>query len=118
MFKTRMHLLFLFSGVGIAVFLGIHMAVQHLNRVLAAGEPDPVSWLSMLGRATQNGWVVVYIFLLAFGLYHALYGLRGIILELTTSEKTERVITWFFIAAGLAVFGWASYVPVALLVGR
>ncbi len=115
MLRTRLHLLFLLSGIGTAIFLGIHMAVQHLNNILATGDPDPTSWLSMIGRATENGWVAVYIFLLAFGLYHGLYGLRGIILELTTSEKTERVINWIFIAGGIATFGWASYVPIILL---
>jgi succinate dehydrogenase hydrophobic anchor subunit len=115
MFRTRMHLLFLISGIGTGIFLGIHMAVQHLNRVLATGDSDPTSWISMIGRATQSGWVVVYIFLLAFGLYHGLYGLRGIILELTSSERTERTLNWIFIVGGLIVFGWASYVPIALL---
>jgi succinate dehydrogenase hydrophobic anchor subunit len=115
MLRTRLHLLFLLSGIGAAIFLGIHMAVQHLNHILAAGDPDPTSWISMIGRATQNGWVAVYIFLLAFGLYHGLYGLRGIILEMTTGEKTEQAVTWIFIIGGLAVFGWASYVPIALL---
>ncbi len=115
MLRTRLHLLFLMSGIGTAIFLGIHMAVQHLNNVLAIGDPDPTSWLSMIGRATENGWVVVYIFLLAFGLYHGLYGLRGIILELTTSVKTERMINWIFIVAGIVIFGWASYVPIAMV---
>jgi succinate dehydrogenase hydrophobic anchor subunit len=114
MLKTRLHLLFLLAAVGIAVFLGIHMAVQHLNNVLATGETDPTSWLAMIARATENGWVVIYILLLAFGLYHGLYGLRGIILELTTSDKAIRVINWVFIIGGIALFIWASYVPIAL----
>jgi succinate dehydrogenase hydrophobic anchor subunit len=112
--RTRFHLVFLLSGIGVAVFLGLHMAVQHLNRVLATGDSDPVSWLSMINRAAQSGWVIIYIFLLAFGIYHGLYGLRGILLESIFSEKAEKVMTWGLVAAGIIVFGWASYVPIAL----
>ncbi|MDP2916680.1 MAG: hypothetical protein Q8O16_01975 [Dehalococcoidia bacterium] len=118
MFRTRLRLLFLLSAVGTAVFLGIHMAVQHLNNVLATGELDPTSWASTIGRATQSGWVVIYILLLVFALYHALYGLRGIILELTTSEKALRAVNWLFIVGGVIVFIWASYVPLALMSSR
>jgi succinate dehydrogenase hydrophobic anchor subunit len=114
MLKTRLHLLFFLAAIGTGVFLGIHMVVQHLNNVLATGDSDPTSWVSMIGRAAQNSWVVVYILLLLFGIYHGLYGLRGIVLELTTSEKIVRAINWIFIVGGIAVFIWASYVPIAL----
>jgi succinate dehydrogenase hydrophobic anchor subunit len=117
MFRTRLHLLFLLSGVGIAVLLGIHMVVQHLNIILATGDTDPNSWISMIGRSTQWGWVVIYLLLLAFGIYHGLYGLRNIIFELTASERTERYINWAFIIGGLVVFGGASYVPIVLATG-
>jgi succinate dehydrogenase hydrophobic anchor subunit len=117
MFRTRIHLWFLFSAIGTAIFLGIHMVVQHLNRVLATGDADPTSWASMIGRATQSGWIVIYIFLLVFALSHALYGLRGIILETVTSSKAVRVINWVFILGGIVIFIWASYVPIFLSAG-
>jgi succinate dehydrogenase hydrophobic anchor subunit len=110
MLRTRFHLLFLFSGIGIAVLLGIHMVVQHLNNILTAGDPDPNSWLSMIGRSTQWSWVLLYILLLAFVIYHSLYGLRGIILELTSSETAVRFINWGFVIGGIIVFGWSTYV--------
>jgi succinate dehydrogenase hydrophobic anchor subunit len=112
MLRTRMHLLFFLCAIGTAVFLGIHMAVQHLNRVLATGTADPVGWASMITRATQSSWVVIYILLLAFALYHALYGLRGIIIELTTSESAVKAVNWIFIIGGILIFAWASYVPI------
>jgi len=117
MLKTRMHLLFLLSGIGIAIFLGIHMTVQHLNNLLITGEADPTSWSSMIGRAARESWVVIYILLLFFGLYHGLYGLRGIILEVTRTERTIRVVNWIFVICGIAIFIWASYVPIALAYG-
>jgi succinate dehydrogenase hydrophobic anchor subunit len=117
MLRTRMHLLFLFSAIGTAIFLTIHMVVQHLNNVLSTGDPDPTSWTSMIGRATQSGWVYIYILLLVFVLFHALYGLRGIILETVTTDRSVRVMNWVFILGGIIIFAWASYVPVFLLAG-
>jgi succinate dehydrogenase hydrophobic anchor subunit len=114
MLKTRMHLLFLLAAVGLAVTLGIHMAIQHLNNVLATGDTDPTSWLSMIGRAASSGWVVIYILLLVFGLYHGLYGLRGIIIEMTKTEKAITAVNWIFIVGGILIFAWAAYVPIAL----
>jgi len=106
------------TGILIAVLLGIHMVIQHLDAVLrffGATTTDPTSWGSMIARASQGIWVALYIALLAFLLYHALYGLRGIILEVTTSVKLERIITWSFIIIGIIVFIWGAYVPVVLL---
>jgi succinate dehydrogenase hydrophobic anchor subunit len=71
----------------------------------------------MIGRATQTGWVYIYILLLVFVLFHALYGLRGIILETITTDKSVRVINWLFILGGIIIFTWASYVPVFLVAG-
>jgi succinate dehydrogenase hydrophobic anchor subunit len=109
MTRTRFHLLFLFSGVATAVVLGIHMAIQHFNNLISGSNQDPTSWTSMISRATDKSWVVVFVLLLAFALYHALYGLRGIILELSTSDTTIRAINWGFIIGGIIVFGWGNY---------
>jgi len=118
--RTRLHILHMFTGVLIASLLGIHMVILHLDAVLrffGATTTDPTSWGSMIARASQGIWVALYIALLAFLLYHALYGLRGVILEVTTSAKTERIITWSFIIIGIIVFIWGAYVPVVLLSG-
>ena len=115
---TRFRLVHMLAGVVIAVLLGIHMAVIHLNDILCffgVGTTDPTSWGAMMERASQGIWASLYIALLAFVLYHAFYGLRGIILEVTTSAKTVRIITWVLITVGIITFIWGSYVPIALL---
>src|SRR4030042_2192710 len=108
----------LVTGVLIAVLAGIHMVMQHLDKVLGffgVNLNDPTSWHSMVERSREVIWASIYIALLAVVLYHALNGLRNIILELTTSARTERIVTWAIVAFGIIVFAWASYVPIALL---
>ena len=115
---TRLHLLHMFSGAVIAVLLGIHMVILHLDAVLGffgVDSANPTSWGAMIERASQGIWVGIYIALLAFVLYHAFYGLRGIILELSPSVRTGRIITRVLIIVGIITFIWGSYVPIALL---
>lgn len=115
--NTYVWLLQIITGVLIAVFLGIHMVLQHLDAILGffgANMADLTSWASMMDRAEQGIFVALYIALLAVGLYHGIYGLRNIILEATSSAKVKSVITWSFIILGIGVFAWATYVPIAL----
>src|SRR4030042_6314001 len=115
---TYLWLMQLVTGVLIAILLGIHMVMQHLEDILrffGVNLNDPASWQSMIGRSREVIWASIYIALLAVVLYHALNGLRNIILELTPSASTERIVTWTIIAFGIVIFIWASYVPIALL---
>ena len=116
--STRLQLLQWATAIVIAVLLGIHIAITHLHANLGffgVTATEPASWESMIGRASQGIWVGLYIVLLAVVLYHALYGLRGIILELTPSPRTGRIVTWVLIAFGIIFFGGGTYVPVYLL---
>ena len=103
----------LVTGILIAVLLGIHVVRQHLDAAL--GINDPTGWGAMIERAGQGAWVFLYIALLAFGLYHGINGLRGIILEATSSARTGRIVTWVLIVFGIIFFTGGTYVPVALL---
>jgi len=119
--NTYLQFLQLVTGIFIAVLLGIHMVIMHLDAILGffgVDVTEATSWESMIERAGQGVWAGLYIALLAFVLYHALNGLRGIILELTPSATTERIVTWVIIAFGIIAFIGGTYVPLALLAGQ
>lgn len=116
--NTYLWLLQLVTGVVIVVLLGIHMVLMHLDAILGFFKIDvgePTSWQSMIERSGQGIWAGLYIALLAFALYHALNGLRNIILELAPSGNTERFITRIIIVFGIIVFIGGTYVPISLL---
>jgi succinate dehydrogenase hydrophobic anchor subunit len=116
--NTYLWLAQLVTGVVIVVLLGIHTAMQHLDAILGffgVNIKDPTSWQSMIARSREVTWAAIYIALLAVVLYHALNGLRNLVLELTPSAQTERIVTWVIIAFGIVAFIGASYVPIALL---
>ena len=118
--NTYLWFLQLVTGVLIAVLLAIHLVIMHLDAILGffgVDVAEAVSWESMIGRAIQGIWASLYMALLAVVLYHALNGLRGIILESTPSARTERIVTWVIIAFGIVAFIGGAYVPLALLAG-
>jgi len=116
--NSYLWLIQLVTGVLIAVLVGIHMVWIHLDTILGFFEidaGDTTSWYSMIERSREVVWAGIYVALLAVVLYHALNGLRNIILELTPSARTKRVVTWSIVAFGIIVFIWSAYVPISLL---
>ena len=106
------------TGVLIAVLLAIHIVVQQSNVVLGLFGikiANPTEWSSMIERAHQGTWVGIYIALLAFGLFHALNGLRNMLLETNLSASAMRVLTGFIIAFGVVFLVLGTYAPIFLL---
>jgi len=117
---TYLWLLQLVTGGLIIIFLGVHLVLMHLDNILGFFGVDigqPSSWSSMIERATKGWWLAFYIIFLALVLYHALYGLRGVILEVTPSGRTERIVTGFIWALGIVAFGLGVYAPTELFIG-
>lgn len=116
--NTLLWLVQLITGVLIAITLGIHMVWMHLDTILGflgIDVKNPTSWSSMIERSRESIWAGLYIALLAFVLYHALYGLRNVILELVSHAKARLVLNWGIIVFGALAFIWGAYVPIALL---
>ncbi len=116
---TYLWLLQIVTGGLIVVFLGVHMVLMHLDNILGFFGVDigqPSSWSSMIERAAKWWWLSFYIIFLALVLYHALYGLRRVILEITPSGRTERVVTGIVWALGIVAFGLGIYTPTELFI--
>jgi succinate dehydrogenase hydrophobic anchor subunit len=105
--ETRLKILQYLTGIGLFFFAGAHLIVSHL----AGGEPT--SWESVSSRAASAGWLTVYLFLLIFGLYHGIHGLRTVILELSIPRGTVKVLDYALVAIGIAIFGYAAYIPIS-----
>lgn len=104
--ETRLKILQYITGIGLFFFAGAHLLVSHLS----SGEPT--TWESVSERAASSGWLTLYIFLLIFGLYHGLYGLRTIILELSLPSSAVKVLDRALLAVGAAIFGYTAYVAI------
>src|SRR5664280_3177865 len=83
------------AGAVILVFLGLHMAIMHLDATLgifSTAGAKPVDWASVVLRMKSLFFAVTYVVLVGAALYHGLYGLRNILLELNPGPGLRRTI--------------------------
>jgi succinate dehydrogenase hydrophobic anchor subunit len=95
----------------IAVLLGMHFAVMHYAPVFYGMSVDKAREFStMIERGKSVTQLVLYILLLAAGLYHGLYGLRGILRELPLTPTLVKVVDVGVLLLGLFIFAFGTYV--------
>jgi succinate dehydrogenase hydrophobic anchor subunit len=100
------------SAAAILVLLGVHMGIMHLGAL--AGSQDPVNSADVFHRSQQYIFLVGYIALLGTALFHGLYGLRSILLELSFPKALEKAIGGLCSVFGIALFIYGSYVAVVV----
>ena len=112
--ETKSWTWFIIAGAMIFILLSLHMITMHLDGILGWFNPaggKSVEWANVIARAKIITSAVMYILLLGTALYHGLYGLRTILIELNIGKSFEKAITRFLliIGAGLFIYGaWAA----------
>ena len=106
------------AGAVILVLLGLHMTVMHLDKVvhLAGYNPaggSPIDWANVVARGKSAFMPVSYVLLLGAALFHGLYGLRNILLELDPAAWLRKTIGLVLLLGGLGLFVFGSWVAVA-----
>ncbi len=76
------------TGILIFVLLGLHISAQHLGTF--GSFPDLSSF--------------AYKTLLFVALYHGLFGLRSVLLEINLGRGAEKAISWLLFLGGLVFF--------------
>lgn len=108
------------AGIVILVFLGLHMAIMHLDTLLGLFTPPgvkPIDWDSVALRAKQGFFTFSYIVLLGAALFHGLYGFRNILFELGPAAGIKKALNLALTVGGLALFvfgAWAAWAAGAL----
>lgn len=109
--ETRLWSLHLLAIPIIAVLLGLHFAVMHYAPVFYGMSVEEArSFEVMVERGRSTVQFILYILLLAAGLYHGLYGLRGIIRELPLGPSLAKAVDAGILLFGLVIFGLGTYV--------
>lgn len=109
--ETRLWSLHILVIPIIAVLLGAHFALMHYAPVFYGVSVEKArEYGTMLERGKSVAQFVVYILLLVAGLYHGLYGLRGILRELPLTPTMVRVVDAGIFLFGLAIFALGTYV--------
>jgi succinate dehydrogenase hydrophobic anchor subunit len=109
--ETRLWSIHLLAIPVILVLLGMHFALMHYAPVFYGMRVEEArSFEVMIERGRSLAQFVLYILLLAAGLYHGFYGLRGIIRELPLSPALSRAVDFGVLLAGLLTFALGTYV--------
>ena len=116
--ESTLWLLHLFCGAVLVVVLGIHYGVMHLGGLFGIPRDQVLTFASVSARSEMPFYLVVYLILLAAGLYHGLYGLRSIILEVSAiGTACQRVLNVLLIISGWGFFAYGAYAIIAGFLG-
>lgn len=109
--ETRLWSLHLLAIPVIIVLLGLHFAVMHYSPVFYGTSIEEArTFEAMIARGKDVTQFVLYILLLIAGLYHGLYGLRGIIRELPLTPALTKLVDMGILLVGFGIFALGVYV--------
>jgi len=109
--ETRLWSLHILVIPIIAVLLGMHLALMHYAPVFYGMSVEKArDFTTMIERGKSVAQFVIYILLLIAGLYHGLYGLRGILRELPLTSTLVKVVDVGILLFGLFIFALGVYV--------
>lgn|SRR5688572_3432038 len=109
--ETRLWSLHLLAIPIIFVLLGMHFAVMHYAPVFYGMSIEEArSFEVMIERGRSVAQLGLYILLLAAGLYHGLYGVRGILRELPLTPALSKAVDIGILLFGLFIFALGTYV--------
>lgn len=109
--ETRLWSLHILVIPVIAVLLGMHFAIMHYAPVFYGVSVDKArEFGTMIERGKSVAQFILYILLLIAGLYHGLYGLRGILRELPFTPTLIKIVDVGILAFGLLIFALGIYV--------
>ncbi len=109
--ETRLWSLHILVIPILAILLGMHFALMHYSPVFYGTSVEEArEFGTMIERGRNVAQFLLYILFLAAGLYHGLYGLRGILRELPLTPALVKVVDIGVLLLGLAIFALGTYV--------
>ncbi len=109
--ETRLWSLHILVIPILAILLGMHFALMHYSPAFYGTSVEEArEFGTMIERGRNVAQFLLYILFLAAGLYHGLYGLRGILRELPLTPALVKVVDTGVLLLGLAIFALGTYV--------
>jgi len=110
--ESRLWSLFILSGIVIFILLGMHLIVMHLSNFLGMSYEEALSFTQVSLRSKSLYFLVSYLLLLVFALFHGFYGIRTLFLELGIKDKAEKIMTVTIVSVGLAFLLYGSFTAI------
>jgi len=106
------------AGAVILVFLGLHMTIMHLDKVVSVASLNPagghpIDWNNVVARGKSVLFPLTYVVLLGAALFHGLYGVRNILFELDPAHWLKRTISAVLLLVGVGLFVVGTWAAIA-----
>ncbi len=104
------------AGIVILLFLGLHMAIMHVDTLVGAFNApgtEAIDWENVVHRAQSAFFMITYIVLLGAALFHGLYGLRNILFELNPPAGLKKAMSLVLLVGGIGLFGLGTWAAIA-----
>jgi succinate dehydrogenase / fumarate reductase membrane anchor subunit len=106
------------AGAVILVFLGLHMTIMHLDKVVSVASLNPagghpIDWSNVVARGKSVLFPLTYVVLLGAALFHGLYGVRNILFELDPARWLKRTISAVLLLVGVGLFVVGTWAAIA-----
>ena len=101
------------TAVLIFIFLGAHLWVLHFAEL-----GKEINFERVTERLQSPWFIFLDLTLLALVIYHALYGIRAIIIDFGIGVRAQSVLFWAFIIIGVAGFVLGANALLPLIIGK
>ena len=105
----------LLQRLSAAIAFGI--IITHLLVIEYTTPGEPITFAESVQRLQNPLFLSLWLILLGAGLYHALYGLRNVILDFF-KIRNLKALTWTLFGFGIIVFGFGVFSLMPLILGR
>jgi len=110
--ESTLWILQIVTGALLVILLLIHLST--FSSFIGVGYERGLEYAYVIERGKNTFYAVLYIILLGAVLYHANYGLRVLLIELT-GGKWEKAINLLLLVVGIIAFLYGSYVVIQFM---
>ncbi|MDO8472362.1 MAG: succinate dehydrogenase, cytochrome b556 subunit [Dehalococcoidia bacterium] len=104
------------TAVLVGVFIGVHIWILHFTAEATSG--NPITFEAIRQRMSSPWYVALDALLLASLVYHALNGVRAVLLDWGVGAKSEKALTGTLFVLGIILTGYGAYALVPFLTGK
>ena len=104
------------TGVLVGIFISIHIWMLHFTAEATSG--NPVTFESVRSRMASPWYVTLDLLLLASLVYHALNGVRAVLLDWGVGARSEKKLTGILVALGVIMFAYGAVAIIPFVTGK
>lgn len=104
------------TAVLVGVLIAVHIWILHFTAEATSG--SPVTFDAVQQRMNSPWYAALDMLLLASLMYHALNGVRAVLLDWGVGVKSEKVLTGTLLALGIILTGYGAFALVPFLTGK